>query len=311
VTLSIEAGSTVGLVGESGCGKSTLARSVVGLVPFGGTLRLDGLELRHAKEMSTPYRRAVQIVFQHPDLSLNPRMAVGKIVGRPIRLYERLRGRRLQRRVADLLERVHLPADYARRYSHELSGGEKQRVAIARAFAPQPRLVICDEITSGLDVSVQASILNLLVELQDAYATAYLFISHDLNLVQHIADRIAVMYLGNLVELRDASGGPLTPPFHPYTEALLSAVPVPEPTLEARRVRLQGPLPSPKSPPPGCPFSSRCPRKLGDLCEREAPPLAEVAPGHYLACHLPPAELAAVPPIWRPVSRPASVGDTG
>ena len=299
VDLAIGRGETVGLVGESGCGKSTLARALVGLAPFRGTIRMGATRVRAPSDMHDAYRRAVQIVFQHPDLSLNPRMTVGQIVGRPMQLHEKLSGAELDDRVAALLEEVRLPARYARRRPHELSGGEKQRVAIARAFGPGPELVICDEITSGLDVSVQASILNLLSDLQDRLGTAYLFISHDLNLVQHFADRIVVMYLGRVVELRTAAGDRLVPPFHPYTEALLSAVPVPEPGLEARRVRLEGPLPSPKDPPPGCCFTTRCPRRLGPECDRERPSLVDAGAGHRLACHIPVADLAAVEPIWR------------
>ncbi len=299
VDLAVGRGETVGLVGESGCGKSTLARALVGLAAFRGTIRMGGTEIRTPADMHAAYRRAVQIVFQHPDLSLNPRMTVGRIVGRPMQLHEKLSGRELDNRVGALLEEVRLPPRYARRRPHELSGGEKQRVAIARAFGPRPALVICDEITSGLDVSVQASILNLLADLQDRLGTAYLFISHDLNLVQHLADRIVVMYLGRVVELRATAGDRLVPPFHPYTEALLSAVPVPEPGLEARRVRPEGPLPSPKDPPPGCCFTTRCPRRLGPECDRERPSLVEIGAGHRLACHLPLSELAAVEPIWR------------
>ena len=311
VDLAVGRGETVGLVGESGCGKSTLARALVGLAAFRGTIRLGGTEIRTPADMRDDYRRAVQIVFQHPDLSLNPQMTVGEIVGRPLRLHEKLSGKELDERVSGLLEEVRLPARYARRRPHELSGGEKQRVAIARAFGPGPEIVICDEITSGLDVSVQASILNLLADLQDRLGTAYLFISHDLNLVQHFADRIVVMYLGRIVELRETVGARLAPPFHPYTEALLSAVPIPEPGLEARRVRLDGPLPSPKAPPPGCCFTTRCPRRVGPECDRERPSLVEVAPGHRLACHIPLAELAAVEPIWRRAAPPAGAGDPG
>ena len=298
VSLTVGRGKTIGLVGESGCGKSTLARSLVGLTPFSGAIRLDAARIESPDDMTADYRRAVQIVFQHPDLSLNPRMRVEEIVGRPLRLHESLGGAALKERVRDLLEQVRLPEAYARRYPHELSGGEKQRVAIARAFGPKPQLVICDEITSGLDVSVQASILNLLADLQDQSGTAYLFITHDLNLVRHFADEIVVMYLGRIVERRPTIGDSLRPPFHPYTEALLSAVPVPEPSLETRRVRLEGALPSPKNPPGGCVFHTRCPRKIGGICEAEPPPLMEVRPGHGLACHIPVADLARVPPIW-------------
>ena len=299
--LEIGAGETVGLVGESGCGKSSLARALVGLTSFEGRLRLGGREITRAGAFHPADRRAVQIVFQHPDLSLNPRMTVREIVGRPLQLYEKLGGVDLKRRVEQLLEEVRLPAAFATRRPFELSGGEKQRIAIARAFAPRPRLVICDEITSGLDVPVQASILNLLADLQDLHGTAYLFISHDLNLVQHFADRVAVMYLGRLVEERRTDTGMLMPPYHPYTEALLSAVPVPEPTLQARHIRLTGVLPSPKNPPPGCCFNTRCLRKLGDVCTRQIPDLVTGSNGHKLACHIPRDDLAAVDPIWRTI----------
>jgi len=296
VSLSLGAGETFGLVGESGCGKSSLARALVGLNPFEGEIRLGGETLSGVDRMTRAYRKAVQIVFQHPDLSLNPRMTVGEIVGRPIRLYEGIGGAALAERVAGLLDQVRLPRTYAERHPHQLSGGEKQRVAIARAFGPHPRLVICDEITSGLDVSVQASILNLLADLQDEHGTTYLFISHDLNLVQHVADRVGVMYLGRMVELRDVTG-PLAAPFHPYTEALLSAVPVPEPSLVARRIRLEGALPSPKSPPPGCAFHTRCPRRIGLICDETRPTLTTRGADHRIACHIDDATLAAVPPI--------------
>ncbi|MGQ0665216.1 MAG: dipeptide ABC transporter ATP-binding protein [Pseudomonadota bacterium] len=296
VSFVVRAGETLGLVGESGCGKSTLARALVGLERADGSLRLDGRAVPLGPRMDRAYRAQVQIVFQNPDLSLNPRQSVGEIVGRPLRLLRP--GEAVERRVAELLERVNLPQGYARRYPHQLSGGEKQRVALARAFSPFPRVVICDEITSGLDVSVQAAIVNLLAELQDEFGTAYLFISHDLNVVRHIADRVAVMYLGRFVEEGDGERL-FAPPYHPYTEALLSAVPVPEPTLSARQVRLEGPLPSPKNPPPGCPLNTRCPRKLGARCDTEEPTLREVGPGHRLACHIDLKALKAVPPIWQ------------
>jgi peptide/nickel transport system ATP-binding protein len=297
VDLAIRAGETVGLVGESGCGKSTLARALVGLVPAIGHLRLAGGHDGPPSPLPRSYRRAVQIVFQHPDQSLNPRMTAGEIVARPLALHEDLRGAALRARTEALLERVRLPAGHARRYPHELSGGEKQRVAIARAFAPNPRLVICDEITSSLDVSVQGAILNLLADLQDELGTSYLFISHDLNLVQHIADRILVMYLGRIVEERAVAQGPLPPPYHPYAEALLGAMPMPEPGIVARPVRLAGALPSPADPPPGCRFHTRCPRKLGAICETTPPPHREFAGAQRIACHIAPEALAAVPPI--------------
>jgi len=300
VTFAVQRGETLGLVGESGCGKSSLARALVGLEPFTGSVALAGRLITRVQEMGTDYRQAVQIIFQHPDSSLNPRQTVGAIIGRPLRLYDLASRASVAHRVAEMLERVNLPPAYAGRYPHQLSGGEKQRVAIARAFVVRPRLVICDEITSGLDVSVQASIVNLLADLQDAEGTAYLFISHDLNLVRHIADRVAVMYLGRIVELCRATDL-LQPPYHPYTEALLSAVPVPDPGLRARRVRLSGALPSAKNPPAGCRFHTRCPRKLGPICEVQVPPLVEVRPGHWIACHIGADTLAQAPPIWEPV----------
>jgi peptide/nickel transport system ATP-binding protein len=224
VSLDVKPGEILGIVGESGSGKSTIARALVGLNPFEGRLSLEGRTLRGAADMDTAYRRAVQIVFQHPDSSLNPRHTVGEILARPLKLYDR--GEERERdAVARLLTEVELPADFARRYPHELSGGQKQRVAIARAFASAPRLVICDEITSALDVSVQARIVELLLSLRERFGTAYLFITHDLNLVRQIAHRVAVMYRGDLVEITDVAG--LAHPKHPYTRALIDAVPTP------------------------------------------------------------------------------------
>ena len=297
VSLEIPAGATVGLVGESGCGKSTLARALVGLVPFSGSIQLDGRSYDNAKALDAPYRSAVQIIFQHPDLSLNPRHKIKEIIRRPLLLHGGMSGREANRTVVSLLDQVRLPKAYVERYPHQLSGGEKQRVAIARAFGLRPRLVICDEITSGLDASVQASIVNLLADLQDEIGTAYLFITHDLNLVQHIADQVAIMYLGRLAELRGAEGL-YRPPYHPYTEALLSAVPTPDPSVTARRILLEGTPPSPKNPPPGCRFSGRCPRNLGDICAQEAPPLRQFSDDHWLNCHLPEAELRHLPDVW-------------
>jgi oligopeptide/dipeptide ABC transporter ATP-binding protein len=298
VDLDVEPGSTLGLVGESGCGKSSLARAIVGLLPLQGELAFAGRTVGASRDGA--FRRDVQIVFQHPDQALNPRMRIGDSLKRPLRLYGSDRTVPPDRAVAAMLERVHLPADYARRYPHQLSGGEKQRVAIARAFAGKPKLVICDEITSGLDVSVQAAIINLLSDLQDELGTAYLFITHDLNLVQKIADRVAVMHLGQVVEDRPADTR-LEPPFHPYSEALLSAAPVADSHVRVRRVRLAGP---PVRPRQGCSFHPRCPRKLGGICETAPPPSRGPGPGHRIACHIPTHDLARVPPIWTRAEEP-------
>ena len=297
VDLDLYAGQTLGLVGESGCGKSSLARAIVGLLPSGGDVVFDGQPVPPGAWRAHSFRRDVQIIFQHPDQALNPRMRIGESLKRPLKLYQANADVSLDHRVAEMLERVHLSASYARRFPHQLSGGEKQRVAIARAFAVNPRLVICDEITSGLDVSVQASIINLLSDLQDALGTSLLFITHDLNLVQHFADEIAVMYLGRIMEMRPASAGTL-PPYHPYSEALLSAAPVPDPDVQSRRVRLSGAIGPRSFPAVGCRFTARCPRKIGEVCDARAPTL-EGEGGHRIACHIPRSELASIPPIWQ------------
>lgn len=297
VDLDLHAGRTLGLVGESGCGKSSLARAIVGLLPSNGDIVFGGQSIPPGIWRAPSFRRDVQIVFQHPDQALNPRMRIGESLKRPLKLYQANTDVALDHRVAEMLERVHLPAGYVRRFPHQLSGGEKQRVAIARAFAASPRLVICDEITSGLDVSVQASIINLLSDLQDALGTALLFITHDLNLVQHFADAIAVMYLGRIMEMRPASAGAL-PPYHPYSEALLSAAPVPDPDVQARRVRLSGEIKPRGFSPSGCRFVGRCPRKIGGICDAESPALANEG-GHGIACHISRGELSALPPIWQ------------
>jgi peptide/nickel transport system ATP-binding protein len=299
VSLDIRAGETVGLVGESGCGKSTLARALVGLHPYDGRIVFEQASFRSRREIPRPYRRLVQIVFQHPDSSLNPRKRVRELIGRPLRLHGLAGdGRGVTQRTRELLRQVRLPEAYLNRYPHELSGGEKQRVAIARAFASQPRLVICDEVTSGVDVSVQASIVNLLTDLQAAYGTSFLFISHDLSLVRHLAARVVVMYLGRVVE-EGQSAQVYAPPFHPYTEALLGAAPLPDPSVETRIVRLEGTLPSPADPPRGCRFHTRCHRKLGAVCEEADPPLVPAASGHRLACLIPVEDLRRVEPIWK------------
>ncbi|MHB8992410.1 MAG: oligopeptide/dipeptide ABC transporter ATP-binding protein, partial [Chloroflexota bacterium] len=229
--------------------------------------------------------KRIQMVFQNPDASLNPRMTVGQIIARPLSQLAGVPSGEIRRRTAELLHAVHLPESYASRLPEELSGGEKQRVAIARAFAANPELVICDEPVSALDVSVQGALLNLLSELQRSQGTTYLFISHDLAAVRHLADLIGVVYLGRLWETGNAEEV-FTPPYHPYTEALLSAIPVPDPAVRQKRIRLEGSVPSAIDVPPGCRFHTRCPRKLGPICETEEPPWRETSPSHRLCCHI-------------------------
>jgi oligopeptide/dipeptide ABC transporter ATP-binding protein len=289
VSLSIRAGETLGLVGESGCGKSTLGRTVLRLVdPTGGSIRFDGQDITalHQQELR-PIRRRMQMIFQDPYASLNPRMTVGATLSEPLEIHGLARTRAdRDARVAELLAKVGLRPDAARRYPHEFSGGQRQRVGIARALAVQPRFIVADEPISALDVSIQAQIVNLLVDLQKAEKLTYLFISHDLKIVQHISDRVAVMYLGKLVELSDAP--PLyAEPLHPYTKALLSAVPVADPARARQRIVLEGDVPSPVRPPPGCPFHPRCPVKdKPAACFDDPPPLREVRPGRFAACHV-------------------------
>ncbi len=284
-------GETLGLVGESGSGKTTLARALLGLVrPSSGRVLLEGRPLAgRLGSRSREEIRALQIVFQNPDEALNRRHSLRRILRRALRRLAGARGREADRRLAELMQAVRLDGRYERARPAQLSGGLKQRAAIARAFAGDPRLVVCDEPTSALDVSVQAAILNLLVELQASRGVSYLFISHDLGLVRYMADRIAVLYLGRLMELGPAERV-LEGPHHPYTEALLSAVP----TIDGggrQRIRLEGEIPSAADPPTGCVFHTRCPRKLGAVCEESEPPLAEVEPGHLMRCHIPVHEL--------------------
>jgi len=291
VSAAIWPGETLGLVGESGSGKTTLARTLLGIVaPTAGTAHLDGRELpvRYQKR-SREELRALQIVFQNPDSALNRRHSVRRILLRSLRKLAGVGGADAEARMQDLAGRVRLTERTLTQKPVQLSGGLKQRVAIARAFAGEPKLVVCDEPTSALDVSVQAAILNLLVELQAEKRVAYLFISHDLGVVRYISDRIAVLYLGRLQELGPADVV-FDGPHHPYTEALLSAVP----TIDGGgrdRIKLEGDVPSAASPPSGCVFHTRCPRKVGAICEEQEPPLVEVEPEHHMRCHIPIEEL--------------------
>ncbi len=290
VSLNLRRGETLAIVGESGSGKSTLARIVVGLLGSdAGELRFDGEVLpRAAERRPRSLRRQIQMVFQNPESSLNPRHRVGNALMRPLQLFGMTSSVERRARAMELLQFVRLDPEYVERYPEFLSGGEKQRVAIARAFAPRPKLIVCDEPLSALDVSVQAALLNTLQEVQVESEVSYLFISHDLAVVQHLAHRVMVMYLGQVSEV-GPSAAFFAAPFHPYTWALLSAVPKPdaEATLELGRVRLEGSIPSPSNPPAGCRFNTRCPIKMGDICEREFPPARRPTPDHTIYCHQP------------------------
>ncbi|MEP7053380.1 MAG: oligopeptide/dipeptide ABC transporter ATP-binding protein [Pseudomonadota bacterium] len=291
VSFSIRKGETLGLVGESGSGKTTVGRMVLRLLePTAGSVRFGGKDLLQASRAELrQLRRRMQIVFQDPYSSLNPRRTVGDAIGEPIFVHGLARGAEVERRVTQLLERVGLPGSYRNRYPHEFSGGQRQRVCIARALALGPEFIVCDEAVSALDISIQAQILNLLADLQDEYGLTYLFISHNLNVVRHIADRIAVMYLGNLVEVADADRL-FEAPQHPYTQALMSANPVPDPDVPLRPVFLKGELPSPLNPPSGCRFHTRCPEVFEPCASvvpearlvRGADPIHE----HRVWCHL-------------------------
>jgi oligopeptide/dipeptide ABC transporter ATP-binding protein len=284
VSLTIQPGETLGLVGESGCGKSTFGKTIARLYePTGGSIKFEGNELAGlSRRQLKPFRREIQMIFQDPYESLNPRHTVGAIVEEPFVIHQM--GTRAERRqwVAELLDKVGLHESAAQRFPFEFSGGQRQRIGIARALALKPRLLICDEPVSALDVSIQSQILNLLMELQRDLGLSYLFISHDLAVVKHISDRIAIMYLGKIVELGD-SREIYKNPRHPYTKALLSAIPVPDPTHVPDRQILEGDVPSPIDPPPGCAFAPRCPVKASAECETRVPELVEVEPGYWLS----------------------------
>jgi len=286
VNFYIKKGETLGLVGESGCGKTTTGRLILGLLePTAGEVDFEGVNIfKLDKEKMRVARRNMQIIFQDPFSSLNPRMMVGDIIGEPLIIHKVARGEEKEKRVSNLLETVGLEPRYRRRYPHEFSGGQRQRIGIARALALNPKLIVCDEPVSALDVSIQAQVINLLEDLRAKFALTYLFIAHDLSVIKHISNRVAVMYLGKIVELADAEEL-YRNPLHPYTEALLSAVPIPDPTLNQKRIVLEGDVPSPINPPSGCYFHTRC-RYAKPICSKGEPPLKEVGKEHYVACHL-------------------------
>jgi len=288
VSFTVRRGETFGLVGESGCGKTTAGRVILRLTPAtSGKVYFDGQDVfALSPAQMRRLRREMQIIFQDPYASLNPRMTVGEIIGEPLEIHGVARGAKKQERVKELLQVVGLQASDARRYPHEFSGGQRQRIGIARALALHPKLIICDEPVSALDVSIQSQILNLLDELQEQFGLTYVFIAHGLHVIKHVSDRVGVMYLGKLVEVASADEL-FAEPYHPYTEALLSAIPIPNPEVRRERIVLEGDVPSPINPPPGCRFHTRC-RYAQAACREAEPSLREVGNGRLVACHLRP-----------------------
>jgi oligopeptide/dipeptide ABC transporter ATP-binding protein len=286
VSFTLGVGETLGLVGESGCGKSTVARSILRLVePTAGTIRLNGLDITHlGKAELRPHRRSMQIIFQDPFASLNPRMTAGDIVGEPLSVHRIAAGREKRERVAELFEQVGLRPDQMLNYPHQFSGGQRQRICIARALSLGPDLIVCDEPVSALDVSIQAQVINLLIDLQRKHGFSYLFIAHDLAVVAHISHRVAVMYLGRIVELAEKTEL-FANPRHPYTQALLASVPVADPDVKRLKPLIDGDVPSPINPPSGCAFHTRC-RYVMERCRVETPALVEIGAHHQAACFL-------------------------